>query len=130
MGDGSTDKWTGLPDSRARPLSLKYEGDGSMAKYRKKSVVVVVEAYQLTADRYQMDHGWPAWLEEAWRKPRGSVGSIDMPGHPLSGSLTICTLEGEMYIDIDDWIIKGIAGELCLCKPDIFEQTYDPESPR
>jgi len=25
-----------------------------------------------------------------------------------------------------DWIIKGVQGELYPCKPDIFEQTYEP----
>jgi hypothetical protein len=25
-----------------------------------------------------------------------------------------------------DWIIKGIVGEFYPCKPDIFEQTYEP----
>ena len=25
-----------------------------------------------------------------------------------------------------DWIITGIAGETYACKPDIFEQTYEP----
>lgn len=24
-----------------------------------------------------------------------------------------------------DWVIKGVAGELYPCKPDIFEATYD-----
>jgi len=42
------------------------------------------------------------------------------------GGLIICTLEGEMRADPDDWIIKGIQGEMYPCKPDIFEQTYEP----
>jgi hypothetical protein len=25
-----------------------------------------------------------------------------------------------------DWIIKGVKGEYYPCKPDIFEQTYEP----
>lgn len=25
----------------------------------------------------------------------------------------------------NDWIIQGVKGELCLCKPDIFETTYE-----
>jgi hypothetical protein len=35
------------------------------------------------------------------------------------------TLEGDMYGDIGDWIIKGVTGELYPCKDDIFRQTYD-----
>ena len=30
-----------------------------------------------------------------------------------------------------DWIIKGVKGEVYACKPDIFEQTYEPvEDPK
>ena len=40
--------------------------------------------------------------------------------------LAIQTLEGTMYADIGDWIIKGVKGEFYPCKPDIFEATYEP----
>ena len=40
--------------------------------------------------------------------------------------LTIKTLEGTHRANIGDWIIKGVKGELYPCKPDIFEQTYEP----
>src|SRR5690606_17629678 len=37
----------------------------------------------------------------------------------------IGTLEGRMRVDIGDWIIKGVKGELYPCKPDIFDATYE-----
>jgi len=40
--------------------------------------------------------------------------------------LIIHTLEGNHQADIGDWVIKGVAGEYYPCKPDIFEQTYEP----
>jgi len=40
--------------------------------------------------------------------------------------LRIKTLEGIMHAFPGDWIIKGVKGELYPCKPDIFEQTYEP----
>ena len=40
--------------------------------------------------------------------------------------LKIFTLEGPHMATIGDWIIKGVKGEFYPCKPDIFEQTYDP----
>lgn len=43
-----------------------------------------------------------------------------------AGNLLIHTLEGVMRADKDDWIIKGVNGELYPCKPDIFEKTYEP----
>ena len=40
--------------------------------------------------------------------------------------LKIFTLEGSLNASIGDWIIRGISGEFYLCKPDIFEATYEP----
>ena len=41
------------------------------------------------------------------------------------GKLKISTLEGDMFADRGDWIIKGVKGEYYPCKPDIFEATYE-----
>jgi hypothetical protein len=38
----------------------------------------------------------------------------------------IATLEGDMMVSENDWVIKGVKGELYPCKPDIFEMTYEP----
>lgn len=37
----------------------------------------------------------------------------------------INTLEGVMTANLNDYIIKGVNGELYPCKPDIFEKTYE-----
>ena len=47
--------------------------------------------------------------------------NIDYGNH-----LRIKTLEGTMTANIGDYIIKGVKGEFYPCKPDIFEQTYEP----
>ena len=39
--------------------------------------------------------------------------------------IEIHTLEGNMIASKNDWIIRGIQGELYPCKPDIFEETYE-----
>lgn len=39
--------------------------------------------------------------------------------------LLIFTLEGVMNVDVNDYIIKGIAGEFYPCKPGIFDETYE-----
>ena len=39
--------------------------------------------------------------------------------------IEIDTLEGLMIASPGDWIIKGVAGEFYLRKPEIFEQTYE-----
>ncbi len=40
------------------------------------------------------------------------------------GGIEINTLEGKMMAGFGDYIIKGIKGEYCPCKPDIFEASY------
>lgn len=35
------------------------------------------------------------------------------------------TLEGNMWVRDGDWIITGVNGEKYVCKPDIFEKTYE-----
>lgn len=39
--------------------------------------------------------------------------------------LYVPTLEGPLFAQLGDWIIRGIRGEFYPCKPDIFEATYD-----
>ena len=43
-----------------------------------------------------------------------------------SGQPHIHTLEGIYEVSEGDWIITGVKGEKYPCKPDIFEQTYEP----
>lgn len=45
---------------------------------------------------------------------------------PPLGTLDIPTLEGVMTASPGDWIIRGVANEIYPCKPEIFEQTYEP----
>lgn len=58
--------------------------------------------------------------EEPW--PASGV-SID----PSDGRLLIATLEGGHWVDLGDWVIRGIQGEFYPCKPDIFAATYEVE---
>lgn len=93
-------------------------------KYRKKPVEI--EAVQLT---------WANWGEVCdfvqlpWG-PEGLHGCFSDKGvESDSGEkigLIIPTLEGNMLANENDYIIKGVHGEFYPCKPDIFEETYEP----
>lgn len=39
--------------------------------------------------------------------------------------ITINTLEGNMVASLNDYIIKGIGGEMYPCKEKIFKETYE-----
>lgn len=81
-------------------------------RFRKKPVVI-------EAERFYIGEG---------------VGTVPLP-LPFSNQGVCCwdserwyvqTLEGPLTISNGDWIIKGVKGEFYLCKPDIFEATYEP----
>lgn len=75
-------------------------------KYRKKPVVIDAVQFSKMGDH-------PAVLEDT-ESPTG---------------FAIHTLENTKIkheVTLGDWIITGVAGEVYVCKPDIFEKTYEP----
>lgn len=97
-------------------------------RYRKRPVVI--EAFQMTRERREDNTDWPPWLNEAWNlgdQAPGAVYMLEPAGHP-DRRLCINTLEGRHVVGWGDWIIRGVAGELYPCKPDIFAATYEPAS--
>ena len=86
-----------------------------MAKYKKKPVEV--EAFQYMGDLKDRYGGWlaPAWAVKALKE-----GVMYYAG----SELYIMTLEGDHHVSVNDYIIKGVHGELYPCKPDIFAETY------
>jgi hypothetical protein len=83
-----------------------------MAKYRKKPVEI--EALQFVSDN----------IETVYEM----LGDNLIVTTPVVGDGLyhfIRTLEGDMELSWNDYVIKGIKGEFYPCKPDIFELTYD-----
>ena len=82
-------------------------------KYRKKPVVI--DAFQ-------------------WFTSDGCIGGVTrddnregiQPKGAHKDFYMIRTLEGKHEVSDGDWIITGVKGEKYPCKPDIFEQTYEP----
>ena len=85
-------------------------------KYRMKPVVI--EAVQLRWDTWNemCDFAGVGTLTDG--KPEGC-----QDGEKIG--LNIPTREGLLHASENDWIIKGVKGELYPCKPDIFAETYE-----
>lgn len=83
-------------------------------KYRKKPVII--EAIQFTWNNSLFEETVPKWLNDAIL-----CGNV----YFTSNGLNIKSLEGTMLANKNDYIIRGIKGELYPCKPDIFETTYE-----
>ena len=65
------------------------------------------------------------WTGKNWAEiERFTEGRAEMIF--ASFTMVVHTREGRLYAPCDSWIIKGIAGEVYPCDPDIFKATYDP----
>lgn len=84
-------------------------------KYRKKPVVI--EAWQFTKENYL--EGAPQFIQQAKNVDLWSQYGGDVIGGEIK------TLEGDMDISENDYIIRGVQSEFYPCKPDIFEATYE-----
>ncbi len=88
-----------------------------MSKFKKKPIVV--DAISVSEALHTSFQNWlalPVWLSEA----HGNGDVLFFPDY-----IDIKTLEGSMRGGRGDWIIRGVAGELYPCKPDVFAKTYD-----
>lgn len=88
----------------------------SVQRYRKKPIEV--EAVQYTGGNNREIEGFVG--DQCLYFARAITGEEQNP------QLHIRTLEGDMHVSKGDWIIKGVKGEFYPCKPDIFDQTYEP----
>lgn len=85
-------------------------------KYRKKPVVV--DAFKLNEDIIP-DWFWDAIINN-------DIITCSFGERCLEdAAYRIKTLEGDMIARTNDYIIKGVNGEIYPCKPEIFEKTYE-----
>jgi hypothetical protein len=89
-------------------------------EFRKKPVVI--EAIQWPGDRFETAP--PEWFTKAMYAEPGTPGFLMR----IDNRLVIETLEGQVWAQPGDWIIRGVKGELYPCKPDIFAATYEEAS--
>ena len=95
-----------------------------MTKYRKKPIVI--EAFKYDGDMKDSTGKVyvPDWAIKALEDDEGRLMYQSIDGRPPC-ELFAMTLEGDMLVNVGDYVIKGIKGELYPCKPDIFEATYE-----
>lgn len=86
-------------------------------KFRKKPVVI--EAWPV---RELLSEARTTWNLPPDVKRAYEAGNVLF----FRTTIQIATLEGWMVADVDDWIIRGVKGELYPCSPDIFAVTYEP----
>jgi len=78
-------------------------------KFKKKPIVIQALQYSGSDDSYNELKQFINKKVGIWR---------------IQSGVKIRTLEGDMTVSINDWVIKGVRGEFYPCKPDIFKEIY------
>ena len=93
-------------------------------KYRKKPVVIEAMQWDGTRQSIESICGWVNSFDSEDVDPPTMQyefqGSDDVVGEPR-----IWTLEGDLNVSPDDYVIRGVQGEFYPCKPAIFAATYE-----
>lgn len=90
--------------------------------YRKKPIEI--EAFQYDGDLKGKDGYYvPNWAVDAFES--GVMYYASLCNNEPPCELFIKTLEGDHHVNVGDFIIQGVKGELYPCKPDIFKETYE-----
>ena len=93
-------------------------------RLRKKPVEI--EGFQMTAQRMRTREGLPSWAIDALATPSVTQGSL---ARRTDNRWYVQTLEGSLRVIVNDWVLRGVRGELYPCKPDIVALTYDVLGP-
>lgn len=92
-----------------------------MNLYRKKPVVI--EAVQWDGSRDSIEQ-IALWVNKDTIETDPCLSYVFTNETDVE-DVIIWTLEGDLNVSPDDWIIKGVKNEFYPCKPDIFEATYE-----
>ena len=86
-------------------------------RYQKRPIII--DAFQLTKESFQNLGPFPDWARPQMQSIFGKASE------GLKNVIYVDTLEGRMFANEGDYIIRGVKGEVYPCKPDIFEASYD-----
>jgi len=87
-------------------------------KYRKLPVEIEAELVSELLEKFKHDfRNLPEWVKEAYENT--TINTI------TDNNFIIKTLEGNMIASKNDYLIKGVNGELYPCKSEVFQKTYE-----
>lgn len=87
-------------------------------KYKKLPIEIEAELVSELLEKFKHNFNeLPKWIIEAYENT--TINTI------TDNDFMIKTLEGNMIATKEDYLIKGINGELYPCKKEIFDKTYE-----
>src|SRR3990167_2486754 len=94
-----------------------------MSRFRKKPVVIEAMQFDGSVESATAICEWAGHdieSEEPW------IDFVVHDSEPRDAhDVQVHTLEGDMLVSVNDWVIRGVKGEFYPCKPDIFAATYE-----
>jgi len=96
-----------------------------VTRYRRRSQIVsAVRVLGIDENEVQFDGGTDdtSWLNQALEKGIGEEGGLWV----VHSGLRIGTLEGTLRVNVGDYIVRGVKGEIYPVRRDIFEDSYEP----
>ena len=88
-------------------------------KVRKLPVEVEAIQYKMT-DKGFCDFEYTDWINEAFEQK-----NLVFSDRLESEILFVNTVGGVMIVHENDWLIKGINGELYICNDEVFKKSYE-----
>ena len=92
---------------------------------------VVIEARQFTSESAMDIYQWIEKNTLGSFEPLSRIeGKVPWPESgvtidPSDGRMIIATLEGPHWVNLNDWVVRGVAQEYYPVKPQIFSETYE-----
>jgi hypothetical protein len=88
-------------------------------RVRKKPIVIEAVLIAANAGSTGGFAEMPAWLEAALQDGKVRNASDE------EGGVIVRTLSGKVRAQPGDWLVSGVAGELYVCKQELFDTVYE-----
>lgn len=96
-----------------------------MVQLRKKPVTIVGVQFVLDNQLRPYFSGHPEWLEAALGDPDDNPGPVVVVDAGQDSYFEVQTPEGVMKGRVNDWLFRGVEGELYPCTDSVRRATYD-----
>lgn len=81
-----------------------------------------IEAFKMTADRFENNSEWPEWLNRAWNKEPDELFAF----YKNDKGYFIMDFKQKVQVNENDYIVLGDNKELTVISFEVIEALYNP----
>ena len=93
-----------------------------MPKFR--VIPMEIDAFQMTEDVYWKRDQWPEWMQQ--KHANGDKSEIFFELWMTAETYILSTPDISARICLNDWVVCRSDGTLAICKPELFQKTFEP----